>query len=615
MPAFIPRVYQEILDEEKSLVRATTRISDFNDGGVTQTTIETVAFETDELNYQLFLIRSAFSILTASGAALDARVAEFGVRRFGANPSAGFVQFTYGPATSSTIVGFGVLVPAVSDYLTLENSAGFPVAPFSVRVGEGTENDEILSVVDNDTPTGVLTISPVAGNPHLAEESVVLVSGQDQVIQSGIKLSSQSSSLAPNVQFITTGTGIVISGSKLSSLVSTVAVASGVVTNIGAGQITEFSGTPPIGITAVTNPSSFFSGSDSETDEKLRQRALNSIQNLSRGTRQVIETELLGKVDPDTSQRVTSLKLLETPITNDALAYVDDGSGTAAISNLMAQNFMNGIVAPLAVAAVLDSVSTFPSFGSVLISPEDSTQTEVLDYEVLENTLSISLSPATAKTHDDNDEVLTVDVLVDSAELGQRRLRTQHLAIIPGTLRVWGKTSPAGLYSEWFDGVQFKYNSGNGELLIISPVNGLPIGSKVVAHYSYYTGLLATAQKLIDGVESDPQTYPGLKAVGTKIIATAPGRKTVPIAVSITAVRGFREEDLAELVKTEIYNYVNALGVGENIILSEIIQRVKSILVNGAEAIDDVVILSPTSNVIVLESERANISRDDISVT
>ena len=605
MCPFIPKVYSEIFQEASEFLAASTKIKDFNRGSVARTICESLSYEVDELYYQLALLKTTFSILSASGSALDSRAAEYGVRRQQAASSFGYTQFTVESVVGSRIVSYGNLVPLVSDYVNVEDSSSFPVLPYNIKIGEGTENEEILSVSDNDPITGILTTS-LASKPHIAGELVTVITGQDTYVPAGVGVLSPGTSTSAAVEYITTAGGIITSGNRVSNYVPTISVITGSHTNKGMGQITRFSKTPPPNIKGVTNVTAFSSGRDVETDEQFRQRTIQKIQALGRGTRQAIETELLGVVDPNTKQRVTSLKLLERPSTSDVLAYIDDGSGTAAISNLMAQTILADSCGSSADSVEVNSISKFPAFGSVLLSPEDSSQTEIIEYSVSATGTELKFGGAgTCNAHDKNDVAFAVDVLVDSAELGAKYLKTQMFPMIEESLRVWADYGGTGVVTELVEGTNYEVNMATGEIEIIYPAAGLPAGSKVAAHYSYYTGILATVQKLIDGDPSSPTNYPGLKALGTKFLPASPTRKMIPFQLSIVAIKGYREEDLTDLVVNTVLNYVSSLGVGENVILSEIVQRVKAITVNGVEVVDDVKILSPTANVIVLESELA----------
>jgi phage-related baseplate assembly protein len=126
--------------------------------------------------------------------------------------------------------------------------------------------------------------------------------------------------------------------------------------------------------------------------------------------------------------------------------------------------------------------------------------------------------------------------------------------------------------------------------------------------YKYYTGLLRRVQKTVDGVESD-QSFPGIKAAGTQIEVIAPTVQKLTFEVDITLEDGISISNIIDDVKNGISSYVNALKVGEDVILSEIIRRVKGVI-----GIKDVSITTPSSNVAIADIEVARVSDNDIII-
>lgn len=616
MSLYIPRVYPDILQESADTLKYLTEVSDFNRGGPARTVLEVLASEADELHYQLFLIRASYSILTSTGSDLDARAAEWGQKRLFASSSTGFVQFTLESAVATTVLDFGDL-DGTNDYLTADSSTGFPSNSFVVKVGEGTENEELLYVTINDFGTGVMTIYPKAENPHDPEESVTLVSGNDIIIQSGIRLSTRATATDPSVEYITTGVGVVTTGNTKSSLVPAIAVQTGSITNVSADTITKFSSNPPTGVGVVTNPSGFFSGMDLETDDEFRQRIVASIQALAKGTMQVLLNSPLGLVDSTTGQRVVSTSLVQDPSTGYSILYVDDGSGTAEISNQLARSdYDTNMTAPSSIVPLINA-SAFPLSGYVLISPELINKVELLKYEnVSGNNLELEGTTSTDHLTTDNDlDVLLVDVLVDESETGQKRFKTKFFPVVSNSVRLYLREGATGTFTRIYEGTDYDVNLTNGDVFILNPENGLPAGSALVATYSYYSGLLAYVQKVVNGDPDNTTEFPGLAAVGPRIAVRAPSRKNLSFVLSIVAERNATEENLYDPASDAVYNYINSLGVGEDVILAEIIQRVKAVAANGVEPIRDVKIISPTENITVLENQLPRVERENILVT
>lgn len=121
----------------------------------------------------------------------------------------------------------------------------------------------------------------------------------------------------------------------------------------------------------------------------------------------------------------------------------------------------------------------------------------------------------------------------------------------------------------------YKINQSNAS--IMSPICKLnyPIDIHTgIDGYQYYTGLLRTVQRIVDGFEADPTSYPGRRAVGSIIETLPPLIKKITMSISITTNEGVNLGDISSEIKSTIINYVNNLGVGENVILSEIIARI-----------------------------------------
>jgi uncharacterized phage protein gp47/JayE len=124
--------------------------------------------------------------------------------------------------------------------------------------------------------------------------------------------------------------------------------------------------------------------------------------------------------------------------------------------------------------------------------------------------------------------------------------------------------------------------------------------------YSYYTGLIGEAQKTIDGMEANMSAYPGYKAVGVHNEVSSSIIRYVTVSLNLT-ISGRSNTTVNNEVKSKISNYINGLGIGEDVILSEIIAEVK-----GVNGVDDVSVLSPASNIIIRANELAKIKSEDI---
>jgi hypothetical protein len=131
--------------------------------------------------------------------------------------------------------------------------------------------------------------------------------------------------------------------------------------------------------------------------------------------------------------------------------------------------------------------------------------------------------------------------------------------------------------------------------------------------YLYYTGLLRTVQRIVDGFEPDENTYSGRKAIGGIVEILPPIIKKVYINLDITTNEGVNIDKINSDIKSTVINYVNNLGIGKDVILSEVIRRVKSII--GIEA---VTFITPSPNeerIAIADTEKAFIEISNIGVS
>lgn len=131
--------------------------------------------------------------------------------------------------------------------------------------------------------------------------------------------------------------------------------------------------------------------------------------------------------------------------------------------------------------------------------------------------------------------------------------------------------------------------------------------------YSYYTGLMRTVQRIIDGYEPESSTYPGQRAVGSSIEVLPPLIQQIEIALKVTTKEGVNLTDITNDIKSTVINYVSSLGVGGDVILSEIIARVKAII--GVDAVTFTTPAPSLERIPVADDEKAFITPELISLS
>lgn len=150
----------------------------------------------------------------------------------------------------------------------------------------------------------------------------------------------------------------------------------------------------------------------------------------------------------------------------------------------------------------------------------------------------------------------------------------------------------------------------------ITPVQKFSFASEVaigVDGYRYYTGLLATVQKTVDGYDPDPVNFPGYKAAGTQIETVPPLVKDITVNVIVKTSGGINLSTVSDAIKSAILNYIKGLGVGDDVIISELTAAVMSV-----EGVESATLFDPAptdERIVIQDNEKAVISIDDVTVS
>ena len=193
---------------------------------------------------------------------------------------------------------------------------------------------------------------------------------------------------------------------------------------------------------------------------------------------------------------------------------------------------------------------------------------------------------------------------VDNATVMTKEVRYIAVDEFDTTKRVIYLTSP---------GMSYKMSQTNGTQLTamgkLSFDTGVTTG---IDGYLYYTGLLRKVQRIIDGFEPDAINYPGRRAVGGIIELLPPLIKRVQISLNVTTNEGVNLNEISNDIASAIIKYVNALGVGEDVILSEIIVKVMAI--KGVATVTFTYPAPSSASITIGDIEKAFIEVQDISI-
>ena len=130
--------------------------------------------------------------------------------------------------------------------------------------------------------------------------------------------------------------------------------------------------------------------------------------------------------------------------------------------------------------------------------------------------------------------------------------------------------------------------------------------------YLYYTGLLRRVQRIVDGYEPDAENFPGRRAVGGAIETLPPLNRKIVITINVTTDEGVNLGDISNNIKSVIINYIQTLGVGQDVILSEIIASVMAI--KGVGAVTFTTPTPSTERITIADNEKATIVPNDIGI-
>ena len=130
--------------------------------------------------------------------------------------------------------------------------------------------------------------------------------------------------------------------------------------------------------------------------------------------------------------------------------------------------------------------------------------------------------------------------------------------------------------------------------------------------YLYYVGVMRKVQRIIDGFEPDASNYPGKRAVGSSIELLPPLIRKVQVALQVSTNEGVNLNEITNDIVSTIIIYVNNLGVGQDVILSEIITRVMSI--KGVAAVTFTYPEPSEERIAISDIEKALIENSDISI-
>jgi uncharacterized phage protein gp47/JayE len=163
-----------------------------------------------------------------------------------------------------------------------------------------------------------------------------------------------------------------------------------------------------------------------------------------------------------------------------------------------------------------------------------------------------------------------------------------------------------------------KINEAAGvELASLSKLNFPTTVSKGLDSYSYNTGLIAEANRIIYGDPRDSITYPGTGAAGADIFVREPLTLRVSIAIDVRLATGAPFPTVAQSVRTTVAALINSNPVGQSIDISSLIAAARSVGGVLSVAIDSPLFSSSNDLIPLSPGQKARIidPSTDISVS
>lgn len=127
--------------------------------------------------------------------------------------------------------------------------------------------------------------------------------------------------------------------------------------------------------------------------------------------------------------------------------------------------------------------------------------------------------------------------------------------------------------------------------------------------YGHWTGLLELVNKTIYGDDTDLTSFPGYGAAGIIFHILAPTVEQINVQLSVTTANNVTISAIENDIKSAVDQYVNNLGLGEDVIIEQI--RAGVIAIPG---VTDVSVLIPAANVPIADNQKAALSTNNITI-
>ena len=577
----------------------------------------------------------------------------FSVVNGGAFPTSGAITISAGTAneedliyTRSGNVFTVVLSGSSSTVLRRSHAAGEPVVSVSIRstlaalVNIGDTSATLLTgtgaawlssgtiIFDRGQPTqekitftrtaDALALGAATTFAHAMGAVVIQsTSGTDQAIATGSQPFVPPTVSSAQVNFSVTQAGTLFDGDFVSGLIPVESVLVGSATRVGANQITKWT-TPPFVNATVTNPAAATRGMDRESDDDFRQRLKDFLQSLTRATPLAITTFVKGLTDPDTGALVAFVQIVEPILPGQSILYITDG--TLAFS-LGQQPFLGRDII-ISDATAGDARGKLGTYGP----PYNYSTTAPVSPRLFSSAGTVRGASTSVGLNflEDTSQTMAANAFagmwLKTVDNVFRQISSNTSVRFTFTT---GDVPSAGSYSVYnfagsplTPGTDFNFNASTGDLELASVLaahDGLVAASDgaspSLGAYLYSSGLAAFVQRSVNGDPSDFADFPGYRAAGTQILVAVPTTIAQAFVISIVPARGFTVAQLTSAVQVAAETYINALGIGATVVISELIAVIMAI-----PGVSDTMILTPSSNIAVPNGTLIRITDTNVTV-
>lgn len=413
------------------------------------------------------------------------------------------------------------------------------------------------------------------------------------------------------------------------------AIEPGVAGNIGAGTAVRLR-SRPAGVDTVSNPGDLAQGRDRESDDDFRARILAIIETLPRCTPDALAFVVLGLTDPAGSGKtiVFSHTFEDPNAPGTAVVYVDDGSGSiadyVAVPGVV-PNTADSISAPVGVTQTLTRAGAFPAaaadraalIGQYVAVTNTSivANTGVFPITAVPNVNTVEYTNTDGAAGVEGagagfvvGEALTIGLSGppgDAAVGGEEFLPTTYAAIVAGSEDLYlvrgGVVS--AMTPDTVAGGDYDLRASTGLYFFAGTLGPLQTGDVLITTYRRFIGVIAEAQKVINGDRNDRLNYPGWRAAGVDVRVLPPFTRPQQVTVRLSVLAGYTRTSVIAAVRTAISQYINNLGISGDVVRHELVERIM-----GVPGVYDSTVSVPTTNIRVDDDEIARITALNIDV-